>query len=115
MDPIYPSQTQTQTRIRIQIINFQLIIKMSNTNSPVIVTVDGHRYDVTAFLVSHPGEKIRNNKPSKSIRNYSDQDISEVFSLIHDSQESRKGARLFLDDARKNGQSVGIKYLGPAV
>ena len=82
---------------------------MNTTTDKVIITVDGHLYDVTGFLINHPGEKP---SKSKSIRNYSGQDISQIFTEIHDNKESRKGARFFLDEARSKGHSVGIIYLG---
>jgi cytochrome b involved in lipid metabolism len=81
------------------------------TPAPVIVTIDGHRYDVTAFIPNHPGEKPAKNV---SLAKYPDQEISQLFAEIHDHKPARKEkARGLLDQARQNGEAHGIKHLGP--
>lgn len=84
--------------------------KTMSTPSPVIVTIDGHRYDVTAFIPNHPGEKPAKNV---SLKKYPDQDITQLFAEIHDVKPARKEkARGYLDQARQLGEYNGIKYLG---
>jgi cytochrome b involved in lipid metabolism len=78
----------------------------------VIVTIEGHRYDVTSFVPNHPGEKPAKNV---SLGKYPDQEISQLFAEIHDHKSARKEkARGLLDQARHNGDANGIKYLGSA-
>lgn len=74
----------------------------------VIVIIDNHRYDVTAFIPNHPGEK-----KDHGIGNYNGQDITELFQRKHN-KPTRRGAFLLLEEARKSGEYQGIKYLGPA-
>jgi cytochrome b involved in lipid metabolism len=80
-------------------------------STPVIVTIEGHRYDVTAFIPNHPGEKPAKNV---SLAKYPGQEISQLFTEIHDAKPGRKEkARGLLNQAREKGEYDGVKYLGP--
>lgn len=75
----------------------------------IVVTVDGHKYDVTEFIAHHPGEK-----PGRGIGKYSQQDISQVFQDAHGSKDARlKAARSVLEGARNGQTTDGVRYLGP--
>ena len=80
---------------------FYYVIKRMST----IVNIDGHRYDVTAFIPNHPGEK-----ENHSITKYNGQDITELFKRKHNKPKRQEAFQL-LADARKNGECQGIKYL----
>lgn len=71
-----------------------------------IVIVDNHQYDVTAFIPIHPGEKT-----NRGIQKYNNQDITELFQRKH-AKPNRHEAFLILENARKNGECQGVKYLG---
>ena len=73
---------------------------------PTIVTIDGHQYDVTAFIPNHPGEK-----KDRGIQKYNNQDITELFQHKH-AKPNRQEAFSLLENARKSGECQGIKYLG---
>jgi cytochrome b involved in lipid metabolism len=77
---------------------------------PLLITIDGHRYNMRGFLASHPGEKKEKNR---SISNHANRDISTLFAEIHDSKASRRDARVYLQKARELGNFNGIVYLGP--
>jgi len=80
-----------------------------STNPTTIVTIDGHIYDVSGFLINHPGEKPQKGK---TIIKYNNQDITKIFQDIH-KKPSRKFAHTILENARKNREFEGIKYIGP--
>lgn len=74
-----------------------------------IVIIEGHQYDITNFIPNHPGE---NEKKNRSIQNYNNQDITELFQRKH-AKAKRQEAFAILEEARKRGEFCGIKYLGP--
>lgn len=75
----------------------------------LIVTIDGHQYDVEGFIPDHPGEKPQKNK---SITKYPNQDITEVFKAAHAKAPRHDLAEKILTQARENGECDGVKYLG---
>jgi len=70
---------------------------------PIVLAVNGHKYDVTHF--DHPGEGIN----GMYLRNFKDKTVDKVFEVSHCTDEPQE----MLEEARAFGEHEGIKYLGP--
>jgi cytochrome b involved in lipid metabolism len=71
-------------------------------NKSLVVVIDGHRYDVANF--DHPGDGIKD----LYLRNFGGRDVSAEFDQEHFTDEPYE----MLQEAHKNGEYEGIKYLG---
>jgi len=70
--------------------------------SGIILSIDGHRYEVSRFY--HPGEGIRGIE----LYNFKNKEVSEEFDIYHMTDEPWE----MLERARENGNYEGIVYLG---
>jgi len=77
---------------------------MSDPNKKVILTIDGHRYDVAQF--DHPGEGIKDIY----LADFNNKNCTAEFEAEHSTDDPFQ----MLLDARKEGECEGIKYLGKA-
>tara|TARA_R100001163_G_scaffold65825_2_gene65304 strand:- start:3250 stop:3522 length:273 start_codon:yes stop_codon:yes gene_type:complete len=73
------------------------------TEKGIILTIEGHRYEVSAF--DHPGDGIKGIE----VHNMGGKDVSEGFEEYHMTDDPWE----MLQEARENGECDGIKYLGP--
>lgn len=70
----------------------------------VIVTIEGHKYDVTRFCSKHPGEGIR----GVYLHTYRNKDGTSDFDRYHMTNEPWE----ILERARNEGEYNGIVYIG---
>lgn len=77
---------------------------MSNCRKPVILTIDGHKYDVTNF--EHPGEGIKDIY----LADFNGKNCTAEFEAQHFTDDPFE----MLLEARDTGECDGIKYLGKA-
>lgn len=75
---------------------------MSKSTKKIILTIDGHHYDVTEF--HHPGEGIKD----VYLVDFSGKDVTTDFEGSHFTDDPCK----MLQEAREKGECDGIKYLG---
>jgi cytochrome b involved in lipid metabolism len=78
---------------------------------PLIVEINGHKYDASDFLPNHPGENP-DGIPRRTISNYPDQDISKIFEMYHYHKPARKEKVLqILEECQRNGECKGLKFI----
>lgn len=70
---------------------------------PIILVIDGHRYDVTEF--DHPGEGIN----GIYLKDFHNKTVDKEMNHYHNTDEPWE----MLEEARMTGECDGIKYLGP--
>ena len=74
----------------------------------ILLTIDGHQYDVCDFVNQHPGE----GHNGIYLEDFENQNVSEEFEYYHADKLTR--AREWLDKAKEHGEYNGIKYIGEA-
>lgn len=69
---------------------------------PIILEINGHRYDVTNF--EHPGEGIND----QYLRNFNGKNVDLELDHFHNTNEPWE----MLEEAKDCGEYEGIRYLG---
>ena len=71
---------------------------------PCVIIIDGDKYDVSGYVHKHPGEGIRQTY----LLDFNGKDKSIEFDRFHLTDEPFE----ILIKAKKEGEYMGIKYLG---